>query len=242
MKPLFLFRHIKCEGPGYLAEVLDRLKVPYRLVAIDRNEAVPADIEDCSGLVFMGGPMSVNDPLPWIKQELALIRAAADRQLPVLGHCLGGQLISKALGGEVTKNRVREIGWHAVAKADNPVAADWLDGQPDSMVLFHWHGETFSIPAGAEVILENANCPHQAFACDNILALQCHVEMTAPMVQEWANLYMDELDDPAPSVQSAAQMTAGLDERIAAARQVADRLYQRWLQPLLGGDSTRDRP
>ncbi len=233
MKPLFLFRHIKCEGPGYLAEVLDRLEVPYRLIAIDRKEAVPVDIEDCSGLVFMGGPMSVNDPLPWIEQELALIRAAADRQLPVLGHCLGGQLIGKALGGEVTKNRVREIGWHAVSKADNATAADWLDGQPERMNLFHWHGETFSIPAGAEVILENAHCPHQAFALDNILALQCHVEMTAPMVHEWAALYRVELDDPAPSVQTAAEMTADLDERITAAQQVAGHLYRRWLQPML---------
>ena len=89
MKPLYLFRHIKCEGPGYLAEVLGRLGVPYRLIAIDLNEAVPADIEDCCGLVFMGGPMSVNDPLPWIAKELDLIREGAGRQLPVLGHCLG---------------------------------------------------------------------------------------------------------------------------------------------------------
>ncbi|MDH3525984.1 MAG: type 1 glutamine amidotransferase [Gammaproteobacteria bacterium] len=232
MKPLYLFRHIYCEGPGYLAEVLDRLGVPYRLIAIDQHDAVPPDTTGCSGLVFMGGPMSVNDPLPWIGKELALIRKAADRQLPILGHCLGGQLISKALGGEVTANRVREIGWHTVARADKPTAADWLDGQPDDMELFHWHGETFSIPAGAEVILENAHCAHQAFACDNILALQCHIEMSAPMVREWAALYEDELDDPAPSVQSAEQMTTGLDEKIAAAQQVAERLYQRWLRPL----------
>jgi GMP synthase-like glutamine amidotransferase len=240
MKPLYLFRHIKCEGPGYLAEVLGRLGVPYRLIAIDLNEAVPAGIEDCSGLVFMGGPMSVNAPLSWIEQELALIRAAADRRLPVLGHCLGGQLISKALGGEVTKNRVREIGWHAVTRADNTRAMDWLYGLPESMELFHWHSETFSIPAGAELILENAHCPHQAFACDNILALQCHVEMTAPMVKQWAALYADELADPAPSVQTTAQMTDGLDEKVAAARQVAERLYQRWLQPLLGRNGVQD--
>jgi GMP synthase-like glutamine amidotransferase len=233
MKPLYVFRHIHCEGPGYLAEVLGRLEIPYRVIAIDEDEPVPADTAGCSGMVFMGGPMSVNDPLPWIEQELALIRAAADRQLPILGHCLGGQLISKALGGEITNNRVREIGWHAVSKADNATAADWLDGQPDTMELFHWHGETFSIPASAGVILENAHCPHQAFALDNILALQCHVEMTAPMVQEWSSLYADELDDSAPSVQSAAQMTSRLNEKITAAQEVADRLYRRWLRPIL---------
>ena len=114
MKPLYIFRHIDCEGPGYLAEVLERKGIPWQLIAIDTDVAVPHSIDGCSGLVFMGGPMSVNDDLPWIGQELALIRAAQTAGLPVLGHCLGGQLISKALGGEITANPVREIGWHPV--------------------------------------------------------------------------------------------------------------------------------
>jgi len=229
MNPLYIFRHIGCEGPGYLSEVLDRQGIPYKTIAIDRGEALPNSIDGCSGLVFMGGPMSVNDALPWIEQELSLIRTARDRGLAVLGHCLGGQLISKALGGAVTANPVREIGWHPVHKSGTPTAANWLEGLPDAAELFHWHGESFSIPEGAEVILENDNCPHQAFALNNILALQCHVEMTAPMVREWAALYKDELDDPAPSVQSAAQMTEGLDTRITAMQQIADGLYRRWL-------------
>lgn len=235
MKPLYIFRHIGCEGPGYLAEVLDRQDIPHKTIAIDRNEAVPDSIDGCSGLVFMGGPMSVNDALPWIEQELALIHTARNHGLPVLGHCLGGQLISKALGGTVSANPVREIGWHPVRTSGNPTAARWFDGMPGETELFHWHGETFSIPQRAEVILENDNCPHQAFALDNILALQCHVEMTAPMVREWAALYKDELDDPAPSVQSAAQMTERLETRIAAMQQVADGLYRRWLEAVVDG-------
>lgn len=232
MRPLTIFRHIGCEGPGYLAEVLERHAIPWRLIRIDRNEAVPRQPGDSAGLVFMGGPMSVNDPLPWIEQELALIRRAHAAGLPVLGHCLGGQLISKALGGKVGANAVREIGWHAVRHCRDPVARDWLAGVPDPCVLFHWHGETFSIPEGASVLLENDNCAHQAFAIGNTLALQCHVEMTAPMVREWALRYRDELEDPAPSVQSQEQMTGDLDARIAAARQAADVLYGRWLERL----------
>jgi GMP synthase-like glutamine amidotransferase len=234
MKPLYLFRHIKCEGPGYLSEVLERETVPFKLIAIDRNEDLPRNIDDCSGLVFMGGPMSVNDPLPWIEQELTLIRMAQSQAVPVLGHCLGGQLISKALGGEVTANPVKEIGWHPVRSSNNPTAQDWLGGLPGEPTLFHWHGETFSIPVGAEVILENDHCSHQAFAIGNTLALQCHVEMTAPMVREWSTLYADELDNPAASVQTAEQMTTGLEQRIAEAQQAADVLYLRWLKPLLG--------
>jgi len=233
MKPLTIFRHIECEGPGYLATVLEQHCVPYRLVKIDLDEAVPGDIDDTSGLVLMGGPMSVNDHLPWIEPLLSLIRMAHARGMPVLGHCLGGQLISKALGGTVCANPVKEIGWHPVRKSNTPAAADWLSGLPQEFVLFHWHGETFSIPAGAQRILENDNCNNQGFAWGNTLALQCHVEMTAAMVSDWASLYREEIAAPSATIQSAATMTTGLADRIATARQIADRLYQRWLQPLL---------
>ena len=232
MRPLTIFRHIGCEGPGYLAQVLDRQSIPWRLVRIDRDEAVPAELTDTSGLVFMGGPMSVNDPLPWIGQELALIRAAHAAGLPVLGHCLGGQLISKALGGVISANPVREIGWHPVRHSSNPLAHDWLAGIPDPTLLFHWHGETFSLPDNAALLLENDNCAHQAFAIGNTLALQCHVEMTAPMVREWVELYQSELDDPTPGVQSQELMTEKLEARIAGAQQTADVLYRRWLDAL----------
>ncbi len=235
MKPLYVFRHIECEGPGYLAGVLAGYEIPFELYAVDREQALPADTRGCSGLVLMGGPMSVNDPLPWIAHELDLIREGADRQLPVLGHCLGGQLISRALGGEITANPVKEIGWHPVRRTQSAAAADWLGGMADEATLFHWHGETFSIPPGAEVILENDWCANQAFAVDNILALQCHVEMTAPMVSEWASRYEDELREPSASVQSAAQMTADLEARVTALQQVADQLYRHWLRPVLGG-------
>jgi GMP synthase-like glutamine amidotransferase len=181
----------------------------------------------------MGGPMSVNDPLPWIGQELELIRQAQAVDLPVLGHCLGGQLICKALGGDVTRNPVKEIGWHPVRRRNNATAQRWLQGLPEETTLFHWHGETFSIPAGAECILESAHCANQAFVLGNTLALQCHVEMLAPMVGEWAQLYRQELESPGPAIQTAAQMAEDLDARIRGAQQVANVLYTRWLQPLL---------
>ena len=233
MRPLAIFRHIACEGPGYLAEVLERHAIPWRLLKVDEGEAIPDTLDDYSGLVFMGGPMSVNDSAPWIEQELALIRVAQAAGMPVLGHCLGGQLISKALGGSVGANPVKEIGWHSVRKCGTPAAASWLAGLPDETILFHWHGETFSLPEDAELILENDNCTHQAFALGNTLALQCHVEMLTPMVSEWATLYGHELEETGSTVQSAAQMTADLPARIDAAQQFADQLYRRWLTPLL---------
>jgi len=177
--------------------------------------------------------MSVNDPLPWINRELELIRQAHALGMPVLGHCLGGQLISKALGGIVNANPVREIGWHTVRKLHNQTAESWLGDLPSRMEVFHWHGETFSVPDHAETILESDHCTRQAFALGNTLALQCHVEMTAPMVREWASLYRRELDDLSPAVQPAESMMEDLPGKIAAAQQIADRLYLRWLRPLL---------
>lgn len=233
MRPLYIFRHIACEGPGYLAEVLARHDVPHRLICIETGDSVPQSLEDCSGLVFMGGPMSVNDPLPWIEPELELIRAAQAQGLPVLGHCLGGQLISKALGGEITRNPVKEIGWHPVRGSNTASAARWLEGLAEQNTLFHWHGETFSIPTGAGLILENDNCKHQAFTIGNTLALQCHIEMTAPMVGEWAKLYQHEIAHPGGAVQSLTEMATDLDKRIREAQQVADVLYERWLEPIL---------
>ena len=233
MRPLAIFRHIACEGPAYLAEVLERHAIPWRLVKVDAGDAVPDTLDDCSGLVFMGGPMSVNDPLPWIAQELALIRKAQAAGMPVLGHCLGGQLICKALGGAISANPVKEIGWHTVRKCNTAAADRWLAGLPDAATLFHWHGETFSIPDGAECLLESEHCAHQAFAIGNTLALQCHVEMQPPMVSEWAALYAYEIQETSATVQSAEQMTADLPARIAGAQQLADGIYLQWLAPLL---------
>jgi GMP synthase-like glutamine amidotransferase len=231
-RPVRIFRHVACEGPGYLGTVLERRGIPYEIVAIDRGEPVPADLDGVAALVFMGGPMSVNDDLPWIHAELELIRRADDRDLPLLGHCLGGQLLSKALGGRVSANPVKEVGWLPVSLVPGEATNDWLAGVPAQFTAFHWHGETFTIPDGASRLLESPHCPNQAFVRGNVLALQCHVEMTAGMVTEWARLYGDEIRSPSPTVQSAAQMTEDLAARVAASQAIADRLYARWLARL----------
>src|SRR3546814_216122 len=112
-------------------------------------------------MVLMGSPMSVNDDLPWIASVLSLIRDAIRLDIPVLGHCLGGQLISKALGAEITVNPVKEIGWGEVTVSNNAQAREWFGNLPRFQV-FHWHGETFSLPAGTTHLLSSSHCRNQA--------------------------------------------------------------------------------
>jgi len=180
----------------------------------------------------MGGPMSVNDSLPWITQELDLIRSARAHELPVLGHCLGGQLMAKALGGTITKNPVREIGWLPVERYDNPDADDWLAGLPLSFEAFHWHGETFSLPQGAVPILKNQWCTHQAFVIDNMLAMQCHIEMTAEMVDAWTLENAHELTEPMDTVQSREQMLEDITAKIEDLQAIAKPIYKHWFNLL----------
>ena len=230
MKPVAIFRHAPSEGPGYFATYLDRHRVPWRLVKVDEGEAPPSDPGPFSGLVFMGGPMSVNDDLPWIAPALGLIRAAAQAGVPVLGHCLGGQLMAKALGGKVTRNPVKEIGWGRVEVLKNAAAADWL-GALGSFDSFHWHGETFSIPPGATRILASPHCENQAFVMGPHLGMQCHVEMTPELIRAWCQDWgkeVESLSRRAPSVQTPAQMTERVEEKTRGLNAIADRIYDRW--------------
>lgn len=233
MKPIAIFRHLECEGPGYFADFLNQHDLPHTLIRIDQDDPVPSSIEGYSALVFMGGPMSVNDDLDWIAKELTLIQQAAKQNMPMLGHCLGGQLIAKALGGMITANPVKEIGWHSVAQQQNATADHWLAELPNDFEVFHWHGETFSIPQGAGLLLSSQYCENQAFAMGNTLALQCHVEMTTPMVKEWVSEYADELSAPSASLQAGKLILENLEAKINQLKPIADKLYQRWIRALV---------
>ena len=128
---------------------------------------------------------------------------------------------------------MKEIGWLAVEKLDNEVSCDWLGQLPSSFEAYHWHGETFSIPSAATNILQSETCKHQAFVFNNTLAMQCHIEMTEPMVRQWAEAYSNELVEGVPSIQSRAMMELDLKEHIDKLQIIAEKIYDRWLQPLL---------
>ena len=233
MKPVAIFRHIAHEGPGYLAGLLNARNIPWQLIAIDTGDAVPACASAYSGLIFMGGPMSVNDDLPWIARELNLIREAVAQDIPVMGMCLGAQLISKALGGAVTKNKVKEIGWGAVQVAANDTAKRWF-GEMQTFEAFHWHGETFTLPQSAVRLLSSMHCVNQGYAIGPHLALQCHLEMNEELIAAWCEAGEDEIaaSSISPAVQSAEEMQRRMADFLPDLHSVAERLFAKWLSGL----------
>lgn len=232
MKPIAIIRHVAYEGPGYLGQFLDARNIPWQLIAVDQGEPIPNSMAAFSGLVLMGGPMSVNDPLPWIAPELDLICQAHAANMPVLGHCLGGQLISKALGATVSVNAVKEIGWGSAIVSDNATAKYWF-GDMAEIPVFHWHGETFSLPQGATHLLASEHCQHQAYSIGNTLALQCHIEMTPDLVNSWCQHGAAEIAaSNSVAVQSPAQILENCNQKCAALQQTADTVYAQWLAKL----------
>ena len=192
---------------------------------------MPHNLDDYAGFVFMGGPMSVNDDLPWMAPVQKLIRRAIENDQPCLGHCLGGQLMSKALGGDVTTNPVKEIGWNKIQAANSVTARAWLGGDVSSLTTFQWHGETFSIPPGAERILSSDACANQAFIIGKSLGMQCHTEMTPEMIEDWCHDWAKENADPAlASIQTPEEMLVATQDNIAGLNRLADQLYAKWLE------------
>jgi GMP synthase-like glutamine amidotransferase len=230
MQPLTIFRFSRTEGPGYFATFLDRHHIPWRLIALDAGEPVPADIDGMPGIGMMGGPMSVNDDLPWIEPLGALLRQAVDNDVPVIGHCLGGQMLAKALGVPVTRSPNVEIGWHDVAVEASPLAREWL-GDADKFQTFEWHNESFALPPGATRVLTNAACPNQGYVLGNSIGLQCHIEMTRELVETWVTDGVGDLNagHPGGYVQSADRITGRLDRDLAGLNRMADAIYTRWI-------------
>jgi GMP synthase-like glutamine amidotransferase len=219
---------VDCEGPSYLGRLLQRHGREVEIVHVYRNDPLPKIIDNgAAGLIFLGGPMSVNDELPWLAEETALIRQARGRGLPMLGICLGAQLLSKALGGTVQKNPVKEIGWLDVRPTDE--ALRWAPGLPAVIRAFHWHGETFSLPVGSQRLFESTACRNQGFVLDNVLGLQFHLEIAAEDVDRWATAYDPEIAHPSPTVQTRAQMTEDLPRRMSHLHRVADLVFERWI-------------
>jgi GMP synthase-like glutamine amidotransferase len=233
MRPIAVFRFSPTEGPAHFAEWLDARGLAWKLVAIDAGDAVPDDARAFAGIGMMGGPMSVNDALPWIAPLAALLRDAVDRGVPVIGHCLGGQLLARSLGARVTRTPTPEIGWIDVEATDATHAREWFGARP-RFTAFQWHYDAFDLPAGAERILRNDYNPNQAYVIDDRhIGFQCHVEMTRELVETWCRSGAAELPPSSSGpLQSRDDILRDADARLRELNAVADGIYARWSRGL----------
>jgi len=233
MSRILIFRFERTGGPGYFGQYLDRHHIPHQVLKIDQGEPVPVSIDGVSGLVFMGGAMSVNDDLSWIPKVLGLIRRAQSENTPMLGHCLGGQLIARALGGSVTRNPVEEIGWLPVNVIENGGLSSWDPEIPPTLHVFQWHKETFSIPKNAQHLFYRDTCPNQGFRIGNTLALQFHLEILADIVKDWSSHIISASHQISATVQSREDMIDALPRKVETSTVAADRIYGNWCRTLV---------
>jgi GMP synthase-like glutamine amidotransferase len=233
MRPIAIFRFSPTEGPGHFADWLDAHGLRWQLVRLDEGVPVPADPRAFSGIGMMGGPMSVNDGLAWTAPLCALVDDAIAARIPVIGHCLGGQLMARALGATVSRADAPEIGWHEVSVCDPKAQRDWFGGRA-AFTALQWHYDAFALPDVATRVLTNAFNANQAFVVDDRhVAFQCHIEMTRALTESWLATGADELPvRSSPAAQSAADIRSGIDARLVALQSVAGDVYARWTQGL----------
>jgi GMP synthase-like glutamine amidotransferase len=210
------FQHVPFEGLGAIEVWLTARGHTLTATRFWAGETAPADTNGFDWLIVMGGPMNIYQyrDHPWLKAEKRVIRDAVAAGKRVLGVCLGAQLIADALGGKVYQNAEREIGWFPVTAV--PEGKGAALEFPGETVVFHWHGDTFSLPPGAVWLARSQACEHQAFAVGaRVLGLQFHLEMTPEDVARIAKECADELT-AGKWVQSAQAMTARAPQETGA--------------------------
>jgi GMP synthase-like glutamine amidotransferase len=237
MKPIIILQHVDNDGPCYFTEFLAGQGLTWQIVRADLGEPLPADINLFSGYAILGGPMSANDPLPHLGRAIELIGEAMDANVPVIGHCLGGQLMARALGAAVTASPSAEIGWHMVESCSNAAAQRWFAGA-QRFPQFQWHHEAFGLPTGAERLATSAHCAHQAFSVNNKhLAMQFHTEVDIVKIDDWlgpagAADIASVVD--APGVQSIESIATRTADVLADSQRIAGAIYAAWCAGLKG--------
>lgn len=233
MLPIAIVQHVANDGPSFFATWCSAQGLPVQVYAMHQGAALPGNLDAHSGLCILGGPMSANDPLPYFAALFALVREAVAHDKPLIGHCLGGQLISRALGGTVQASEHAEIGWSTLQATDTALAQEWFGPEPD-YVLFQWHGESFSIPPGARQVLHGRHCHHQAYVLDNLhLGMQFHCEVDEPKLRDWiVEGHQEMQQSSSPGVQAPDTLLATLAQDVAASQALASHIYRRWAQGL----------
>jgi len=209
---VLVLQHLPDDGPGYLGQWLDFQKISWHVFCADAGEAYPASVSAYQAMAVLGGEWSANDDRPSLRHAEALMREADALGVPIIGHCLGGQLMARAFGGSVERAAQPEIGWMPLRTTGSAAARYWFgegaaignrasanaidtsnaSARPAPMAdcsfhaLYQWHRDSFvSLPPGAELIASSPACAHQAFALGPHLGMQFHIEITAEKIALW---------------------------------------------------------
>jgi len=196
MPKVLVLQNTPPENLGTIADALEQRKIPFRYVHTFEDEPVPQKLDGFHGLVIMGGPMGVadRDRYPYLKDEIRLIELALKEKKPVLGVCLGSQLLAHALGARVHRAEKKEIGWHLVRLTEEGRADPLFAGVEHSFFAYHWHGDLFELPPEAVSLASSEQTRHQIFRYgSNAYGFLCHLEMTENVIREMIRNFSDEL-------------------------------------------------
>jgi len=191
---VLIIKHVEIEGPGLIEYHLNRKKIPYKILHLKSGVRLPK-LDGFTHIIILGGPMNVyeEDRYPFLKEEDLFIKEAIQRGKAILGICLGGQLIAKALGAKVLKASVKEIGWYDVSLTKSGLQDPLLSNFPKTFSVFQWHEDTFEIPKSGKLIATSSPISHQAFRyAEKVYGLQFHLEVTEEMIKEWMDTYEEE--------------------------------------------------
>ncbi len=209
LRKILVVQHVPHEPLGTLDRLLRTHRIRIKFVNFSRTPDAEPDLTGYDAVIVLGGPMNVDEAHlhPHLRTEMRLLEAALRAELPILGICLGAQLLAHVLGAPVGRNRAPELGWHTVRLTADGHADAALRHLGDGQPVFHWHGDTFAVPQSATLLAESDLCPHQAFRYGaHAYGLQFHLEADEPVIARWLRVYDGELtarhgDDAARRIQ-----------------------------------------
>ena len=228
MPKVLVLQHTPPENLGTIADALERGKVSPRYVHAFLNEPVPKSLEEFGGLVVMGGPLGVQDRdrYPFLKEELKLIERALKEKKPVLGVCLGSQLLAHALGAPIRRAERKEIGWHLVHLKEEGQADPLFAGVESSFFAYHWHGDIFDLPKGAIPLASSELTAHQAFRYGpSAYGFLFHLEITENIIREMIRTFSDELQEE--NIDGGWLLEKG-EEHLAPLERISGTVFGRW--------------
>jgi GMP synthase (glutamine-hydrolysing) len=228
MSKIIALQHIEPETIGTIADALDNRKIIVDCVRVFAGEAVPREVGDAAGLIVMGGPMGVyeQDRYPFLRDEIRLIECALREEKPVLGICLGSQLLASALGSAVTKAARKEIGWHKVTLTKEARADRLWEKIEDEFMAFHWHGDVFTLPQGAVSLASSEMTEHQAFRYGaSVYGLLFHPEVTRDIIEGMIEGFAEEIAETDADAQEIRERTR---QHLPRLRSIGGAIFNRW--------------